>query len=150
MRITIYTKPVGQMRARACVRGQHASTYKAKEQEQREQTLAALLAPHAPNQPLDGPLLLYVNAHFAMPKSKPKKWVQEALCGRIRHASKPDADNIAKHLKDVMTGLGFWGDDRQVADLVVRKWYGTRDKLVIRLEQARVAPLGFPEDEGTV
>lgn len=145
MEFTIHTKPVGQMRTRATTRGRFATVYKAPEQSQREQTLAALLQPHAPAQPMQGPLLLYVNAHFAIPASKSKAWKQAALSGDIRHESKPDADNIAKHLKDVMTGLGFWGDDKQVADLVVRKWYGTQDKIVIRVEPAQVAPLGFPQ-----
>jgi Holliday junction resolvase RusA-like endonuclease len=147
MVFTVFTKPVGQMRARACIRGKHASTYKARDQEQREQTLAALLAPYAPGTPMEGPLRLHINATFAIPHSKSKAWQQAALIGDIRHISKPDADNIAKHIKDVMTGLGFWGDDKQVADLVVRKWYGTRDELRIRVEPAKVEPLGFWQDD---
>lgn len=142
MQFTVFTKPVGQMRARSCVRGRHAATYKASAQEQREQSLAALLAPHVPPEPLAGPLTLYVNCHFAIPASKPKKWRHEALCGHIRPTVKPDADNLAKHLKDVMTQVGFWGDDKQVVELVVRKWYSIRDKWEIELRPAEAAPLG--------
>ena len=149
MKFTIYTKPTGQMRPRATIRGRHATVYKAAKQEQNEQTLAALLAPHKPAAPMEGPLLLYVNAVFACPASKSKKWVHEALCGRIRPTTKPDADNIAKHIKDVMTQLQFWNDDKQVAELVVRKWYGTRDKIDIDVRAAAVAPLGIWEpDDG--
>lgn len=136
MKITINTTPTGQMRARACIRGRHAGVYKAAKQEQREQTLAALLEPHKPQEPLDGPLLLYVNAVFPVPASKSKKWKQGALAGCIRHVQKPDADNLAKHLKDVMTDLGFWSDDKQVADLVVRKWYGERGRWEIYIQPA--------------
>ena len=142
VQFTIYTKPVGQMRARSCVRGKHASTYKAPAQEQREQSLAALLAQHVPTEPMQGPLTLYVNCHFAIPTSKSKRWRQDALCGRIRPTVKPDADNLGKHLKDVMTQVGFWGDDKQVVDLVVRKWYSLRDKWEIELRPAVVEPLG--------
>lgn len=142
MNFTIYTKPVGQMRARSCVRGNRAGTYKAKPQEQREQTLAALLSEHKPAEPMDGPLLLYVNCHFAIPASKPKAWRQGALQGAIRPTVKPDADNLAKHLKDVMTQVGFWQDDKQVVELVVRKWYSLRDRWDVELKQAEVAPLG--------
>lgn len=142
MHIVINTKPVGQMRVRACVRGRHAGTYKAPKQEQREQTLAALLAEHAPEAPLEGPLTLYVNAHFAIPASKPKSWRQAALNGQIRPTVKPDADNLAKHLKDVMTQMGFWHDDKQVVELVVRKWYSLTARWEIDLGPAVVAPLG--------
>lgn len=140
--------PVGQMRARSCVRGRHAGTYKAPKQEQQEQTLAALMLPYRPKEPLEGPLLLYVNAVFPIPKSKPKKWRTEALCGRIRPTTKPDADNVAKHLKDVLTQMGFWGDDRQVVDLVVRKWYGLTGKWIVRIESAECWPLGVVGAEG--
>ncbi len=148
MKFTIYTRPVGQMRSRATIRGRHATVYKAAKQEQREQTLAALMIEHKPQAPLDGPVLLYVNAVFACPASKPKKWKFEALTGRIRPTTKPDADNIAKHIKDVMTQLQFWHDDKQVAELVVRKWYGTRDHIDIDVRAATVSPLGLwdPED----
>jgi len=148
MKFTIYTKPAGQMRARATIRGRHATVYKAAKQEQREQTLAALLVPHKPSTPLEGPVLLYVNAVFACPASKSKKWREDALCGRIRPTTKPDADNIGKHLKDVLTQMQFWGDDKQVVELVVRKWYGVRDRIDITLRTADVAPLGVFEELG--
>lgn len=143
MRFEINAKPVGQMRVRACVRGRHAGTYKAPRQAQREQTLAALLAPHVPAEPMTGPLTLYVNCHFAIPPSKPRRWREEALRGMIRPTVKPDADNLAKHLKDVMTDLQFWSDDKQVVELVVRKWYSLRDKWDVELRPAAVQPLGF-------
>ena len=141
MKFTLYTKPVGQMRARACIRGRHAGTYKAKEQEQREQSLAALLAEHRPPTPLEGPILLYVNCHFAIPSSKSKAWRQEALRGIVRPTTKPDADNLAKHLKDVMTQVGFWHDDKQVVELVVRKWYSLQARWDVEVKRAEVAPV---------
>lgn len=147
MKFTIYTRPVGQMRARATIRGRHATVYKAAKQEQNEQTLAALMVAHRPSTPMDGPVLLYVNAVFACPASKSKKWTNEALRGQIRPTTKPDADNIAKHIKDVMTQLQFWHDDKQVAELVVRKWYGTRDHIDIDVRAAAVSPLGLWEPE---
>lgn len=147
MKFTIPIEPVGQMRARACIRGRHASVYKAKEQEQNEQTLAAFLVQHRPPEPMTGPLLLYLDCHFPVPKSKSKKWKMLAARGIERPAKKPDADNLAKHIKDVLGQVGFWEDDKQVVELVVRKWYSSQPRWEVRLEPCKVAPLGFPEDD---
>lgn len=46
------------------------------------------------------------------------------LSGRIGHTVKPDLDNLCKQLKDAMTRLRFWQDDRQVVRLVCEKVYG--------------------------
>lgn len=43
--------------------------------------------------------------------------------GKIGHTVKPDVDNLSKQLLDAMTRLRFWEDDRQVVELVARKWY---------------------------
>lgn len=37
--------------------------------------------------------------------------------------TKPDVDNLQKLLMDCMTEEGFWGDDAQVASLVVEKFW---------------------------
>lgn len=39
------------------------------------------------------------------------------------HASKPDADNLAKAVMDALTVLRIWADDSQICDLSVRKRY---------------------------
>jgi Holliday junction resolvase len=162
MKFEIPITPVGQMRARACIRGRHASVYKDKKQEQAEQTLAAFLVQYRPPHPMEGPLLLYLDCHMPIPKTvgkdkrlhphtgEPipmKEWLTLAAKGWVRPTGKPDADNLAKHIKDVLGQVGFWDDDKQVCELVVRKWYSRRPKWVVRLEPCRVAPLGFPEDE---
>ena len=38
-------------------------------------------------------------------------------------ATKPDTDNLEKLLKDVMTELGFWMDDAQVASELCEKFW---------------------------
>lgn len=37
--------------------------------------------------------------------------------------TKPDTDNMIKLLKDVMTDLGFWKDDAQVASEITEKFW---------------------------
>lgn len=76
-----------------------------------------------------------------------KEWRTLAAKGWIRPANKPDADNLAKHIKDVLGQVGFWEDDKQVCELVVRKWYLNQPRWVVRLEPCRLAPLGFSEEE---
>lgn len=114
MKIIIPIAPVGQMRPRAAVVGGHARVHKAKQQQSREYAMMSLLAPHKPSTPMQGPILLGVKAYLPIPVSKPKAWKAAALAGQVRPTSKPDLDNLLKHVKDCLTEMGFWGDDAQV------------------------------------
>ena len=73
---------------------------------------------------LDGPLTVSVTITMPVAESKPKKWREAALVGRIRPVKKPDADNFAKILDAL--NLIVWADDSQIVDLRVVKFYGTR------------------------
>jgi len=44
-----------------------------------------------------------------------------------RHTSKPDADNLAKAVMDVLTRLGAWTDDALVWDLSVKRRWNTEN-----------------------
>ena len=37
--------------------------------------------------------------------------------------TKPDTDNLNKMLKDVLTELGYWDDDAQVASEIIEKFW---------------------------
>ena len=88
--------------------------------------LTAHLGKHAPSEKLTGPLQLCV------------KW-----CFEIKGAhhdgeykiSKPDTDNLQKMLKDVMTDVGFWKDDAQVASEVVEKFWAEIPGLYIAINK---------------
>lgn len=70
-------------------------------------------------EPLSGPVRLEV--YFQMPRPKrllTKKWLGQLLW----HTTKPDADNLAKAIKDSLNGLA-WRDDSQVCQLYVEKSY---------------------------
>ncbi len=66
---------------------------------------------------------------FAMPR--PKSHYRK--CGQLKpgapsvHTSKPDSDNLAKAVLDVLTGLRFWLDDGQVYGLIVTKRYSDQE-----------------------
>lgn len=49
--------------------------------------------------------------------------------------TKPDTDNLQKLLKDVMTAVGFWRDDAQVASEIVEKFWADLPGIYIRLEE---------------
>ena len=77
----------------------------------------------------DCPISVDIQAHFKWPKST-KKAKRKSIEPRI---SIPDADNICKPILDACKAL--WGDDRQVADLRVRKYNSPRDGLVITVQR---------------
>ena len=52
------------------------------------------------------------------------------------HTAKPDTDNLQKALKDVMTELGFWADDAQVASEVAEKFWAEPSGIYISVEEA--------------
>ena len=76
------------------------------------QQLLDLVALHAPEQPMNGPLQLVT------------KWIWPGKTTEYK-TTKPDTDNLIKMLKDCMTRAHFWHDDAQVASEVTEKYYDT-------------------------
>ena len=73
----------------------------------------SLLRQHTPQTPLEGPVALIVDWHFATKTHKD---------GAYR-VTRPDTDNLQKLLKDCMTRTGFWSDDAQVCrEEVAKRW----------------------------
>jgi len=121
MKLTIPIIPKAQQRARHAVRGKHAMAYKAGSQRRAEETIKAYLLPYVPKKPLTGAICLSVMVFLPIPKSKPKWWKENAAAGRIVPTTKPDLDNLIKNIKDCLTDMRFWTDDR----LVVKYGPGT-------------------------
>ncbi|HWR19073.1 MAG TPA: RusA family crossover junction endodeoxyribonuclease [Clostridia bacterium] len=48
--------------------------------------------------------------------------------------TRPDTDNLQKLLKDVMTGLGYWKDDAQVASEITEKFWAVRPGIYVVIE----------------
>lgn len=87
--------------------------------------------------PLTGPVELKIRAVYRVPTSWPKK----RAAGARWRTSKPDSDNIAKIVADACNEIVF-GDDAQVASLIVEKIYGPIAGLTISaalLEVRRLA-----------
>lgn len=79
-----------------------------------------------------GPLTVDIRADFAVPASWSNKKRAQALAGTIRPMAKPDADNLTKML-DALNGV-VWGDDKQIVELTIRKFYSARPRLKIEVE----------------
>ncbi len=133
---TLPIVPTAQARARHGVVNGHSMTFKSGAQRANEQTLDALLAPHAPETPLMGAVTLEFRAVFPPPRSASKKAREAMLRGTEPHTKKPDLDNLVKQLKDAMTRLQFWRDDRQVVRIVCEKRYGDTGRWEVCIREA--------------
>lgn len=92
-------------------------------------TLQAHLYPHRPASPLSGPLRAVIK--WCYPRTR------TARNGAYK-TTRGDLDNMAKLILDVMTGLGFWKDDAQVASLILEKFWADMPGIYIRITQLEV------------
>ena len=83
--------------------------------------------------PIDEGVLVSVTAYVPMPKSWSKKKRELAVDGAIKPIVRPDADNFSKAALDGCNAIIF-RDDSLVTDLIVRKRYSERPRLVITVE----------------
>lgn len=80
---------------------------------------------YAPEQPLEGPLYVRLDFHYAI-KDKKKRGQPKT--------SRPDCDNLAKLILDVMTDLGYWHDDSQIAKLSISKQFSKAEHAFVFIE----------------
>lgn len=92
----------------------YGGTYKTTQLVQWENELRKALEPCKPSIPIAGPVKLTVTWGFG---TKNKKLL---YCWKT---TKPDTDNLMKTLKDVMSHIGFWIDDAQVACEICQKMW---------------------------
>ncbi|MCY7251541.1 RusA family crossover junction endodeoxyribonuclease [Streptococcus pasteurianus] len=84
-----------------------------------------LLAPYAPNEPMDGPLRL--TTKWLFPK------IKGTTNGQYKH-TKPDTENLLKLPKDCMQELGFFVNDSRVASEITEKFWADTVGIYVRLE----------------
>jgi Holliday junction resolvase RusA-like endonuclease len=108
--------------------------FKKKKAKQAENTWFALLQPHAPAQPMTGPLTLVVRLTYPWRKTEKKKRTTAFSSYPIE--TRPDIDNVFKMMADVMTTLGYWQDDSQIAALTLGKYYGDKPGIALTLTPA--------------
>ncbi|MEF3309300.1 RusA family crossover junction endodeoxyribonuclease [Paenibacillus sp. GYB004] len=134
IQFTIYGEPVAQGRPRASSQGGFVRLYDPKKSRDYKDYIRLAAAEHAPPALLEGPLAMMVTAFRPIPKSFSQKKAVAAERGEILPTSKPDADNYLKAVKDALKGV-IWKDDSQVVDAYVRKRYGVRPRIEIKIRQ---------------
>lgn len=95
------------------------------------ESLAALVAAHRPAEPLAGPLALELTFIFPWRKSESQR-IRDRWGLRPKD-TKPDWDNLSKQLCDVLERAGFFTNDSQLADVRVRKFWGSQTDCQVRL-----------------
>ena len=78
--------------------------------------------------PIDSAIFMKIELFFSIPKSWSKAKKEEAKW----HTSRPDADNLAKGIKDALNGIAYV-DDAQVCFMQVRKQYAQEDGILIEI-----------------
>jgi Holliday junction resolvase RusA-like endonuclease len=108
----------------------HPTLVDRKELHQSRGDWLSLLMPHAPAAPLEAPVLLDLEFTWPWRNSDTKR---DRLLGRIPCIVKPDADNMAKTITDVLVMAGYVAHDAEIADLRVTKWIGDRPGLRLQM-----------------
>ena len=91
---------------------------------------------------LDEPVLVSVTAYVPIPKSFSKQKREAAEEGTLKPGVRPDVDNFSKAALDGCNAIVF-RDDSLVTDLIARKRYSHRPRLVVAVlpvASERLAP----------
>ncbi|MFA5321983.1 MAG: RusA family crossover junction endodeoxyribonuclease [Smithella sp.] len=94
--------------------------------------LINLIAPFRPPAPLKGALLVRIEWFYQFRKSESKKNIER---GFIPCDTRPDCDNLIKGLCDILTRLGFWRDDAQIAEITFRKFWAIKPGIEIKIKE---------------
>ena len=84
--------------------------------------------------PYENQVRAEIEVLVAVPKSDSKTKNKAKIEGMIRPAVKPDCDNLAKSILDSLNGLAYH-DDKQVVELVVKKYYAENAEVKIKLSE---------------
>lgn len=93
--------------------------------------LAAIIAPHRPAEPMQGPLRLSVIFQYAWRASESKKTKEKPFAYKDK---KPDIDNLMKQISDVLQATGFVVNDAQFADVTLKKVWTVTPGVHVRIE----------------
>lgn len=128
--IVLEGQPQGKGRPRFSARGGFARAYtpaKTRSYEDRLRMAAEVEMDCA--RLLEGPLFVWIEAVFVIPKSWSKKKQALAMSNDLLPTGKPDVDNILK-IVDALNGV-VWKDDSQIVSAQIAKFYGTDPGLTI-------------------
>jgi len=98
-----------------------------------EAALSALLAPYLPEWPLEGPLRAQYTFIYGWLKKHRKK---DRERGWLPKDTRPDCDNLAKQINDVMEKMGFFGNDAAIWHMTTAKLFMARPGVKIVVAEA--------------
>ena len=84
--------------------------------------------------PYENQVRAEIDVLVAVPKSDSKAKKKAKIEGAIRPTVKPDCDNLAKSILDSLNGLAYQ-DDKQVVELIVKKYYAENAEVRVRLTE---------------
>lgn len=132
--VTIEGPPVAKGRAKLRRHANFVQSYTpAKTRHYEDRIRCEAVAAMGGREPLNEAVAVTVTAYRPIPKAMPKRDRQNACDGILKPTTKPDLDNNAKCALDALNGIVF-RDDSLVTDLIVRKRYSERPRLVITVE----------------
>ena len=102
-----------------------------------EETFNAAFMPHRPAEPLIGPLALGLVWVWSWPARTPKS----KRVGLVPRPRRPDLDNTAKIVRDLLGHLGFYLDDGQIVEDHYWKFNGDRPGLGVLLRELPMSVL---------
>jgi Holliday junction resolvase RusA-like endonuclease len=89
--------------------------------------LQGYLSQYVPKEKYTGPVRLITKWCYSIPegsKHKDGDW----------KTTRPDTDNSIKMFKDVITKLGYWNDDAQVASEITEKFFANIPGIYVHIE----------------
>ena len=97
-----------------------------------EGEMLTLFAPYKPSYPIEGPVTVECVWVFPWRKAETKK---NRARGVMPKDTKSDADNLWKGIGDVLTRLGFYKDDSLIYQLRLKKLWGDRPGIGIKVKE---------------
>lgn len=82
---------------------------------------------------IESEIRLTIDVYRSIPKSTTKKDLKRIEEGELLPVKKPDVDNLAKGIKDGITGV-LWKDDSLIVELIVRKFYSHNPRAEVTIE----------------
>ncbi len=138
---TVKGDPKPQPRARAFLRpgAKHAGVYNPPLAEAWKLLVYGAAKAHVPVTPMNGPIALTLRFTFERPASH---YGTGRNAGKLKpsappdHLNVPDLDNLEKAIKDLMTNMRMWVDDRVVNEKHTFKEGGAVGGLRVVIESA--------------
>ena len=127
-------EPVGKGRPRVVRQGGFTRTYTPEKTASYENLVKLEFQRQGGRMMKDGPVKVWIDADFQIPRSVSKRKREAMAGGVIRPTKKPDADNVAKVICDALNSLA-WHDDSQVVMLHVEKRFAEEPVVLVTITE---------------